>query len=156
MSNSADLIRAKRAKILADAQRQAASLDELLRLAELADQHGFVLVEKAASDAGNDSHIDEIADGINVNGPAYKAAISVAKQAIRQANWPLELSQIYDACVSTGVPLGGKRPQSTLSAYLSHPASTVESIRKGLYWLKDTPLPKEFSATTNGRLDLNP
>jgi hypothetical protein len=80
------------------------------------------------------------------DGPAYRAAICVAENALRAAQGPLELNQIYDACLSAKVPLAGKRPLSTLSAYLSHEKSTVKSIRKGVYWLKDEPLPKGFGA----------
>jgi hypothetical protein len=102
------------------------------------EKHGFALIEKA--DAPGDEESDEIA--VSPDAPAYKAAISVAENALKAARGPLELSQLFDACISSGVPLGGKRPVSTLSAYLSHPKSTVQSIRKGVYWLKGVDLPR--------------
>ncbi len=138
-------LKAKKAKILADAQREAEALDadarELERLASLADKYGLALVEK---DTGklNGKEETEI-PAFDPDGPVYKAAISVSENVLRTAGAPLELSVLYDACVGAGVRLGGVRPQSTLSAYLSHPKSTVCSIRKGLYWLKDRPRPDE-------------
>jgi hypothetical protein len=154
-------IRAKKAKILADAQREAEALDadarDLERLASLAEKYGYTLAEKTPVEGEvvvSEGEF-ELANGerlagslietipVDVNGPAYKAAISVAERTLREARMPLELSVLFDSCISVGVPLGGVRPQSTLSAYLSHKNSTVESIRKGVYWLKGIPVPVE-------------
>jgi hypothetical protein len=140
MVDAASILKAKKAKILADAQRAADAVDvdlrDLERFRELADKYGLDLVEKV------NGHV-ALVDGVffDPDGPAYKAAISISENAIRAAGGPLELSQLYDACVSAGVKLGGKRPQSTLSAYLSHDRSTVKSIRKGVYDLKGKPAP---------------
>jgi hypothetical protein len=146
----AAILRAKKAKILADAKAAAAKLvaaaqleadavDADMRLFEqlrpLADKYGLDLVEKA------NGHGGEEAIAVNLDAPAYKAAIAVAEQALKAAGHPLELSELFDACESIGVRLGGKRPQSTLSAYLSSSHSTVQSIRKGVYWLKNVPVP---------------
>lgn len=72
----------------------------------------------------------------------HKAAISACENAIKAANSPLEVNQLFDACMSLGVHLGGKRPQSTLCAYLAHETSTVRPIKRGVYWLKDAPIPQ--------------
>lgn len=141
------ILRAKKAKILADAHREARAVEADLREIEkfqlLAQKYGLELVEKANGQivprlAEKPNH-DEIA--VDTNRPIYKAAISVAEQALRRAGHPLELSEIFDACTQCGVKLGGARPQSTLSAYLSAEKSTVYSIRKGVYWLKNVPVP---------------
>lgn len=134
MMNPVEVLRAKRAKILADAQRAADALDadarELERLTLLAEKYGLALVEKTETANG-----EEVIT-VDPSGPAYRAAINISENALKAAGRPLELNMLFDACISAGVPLAGKRPQSTLSAYLSHQASTVESIRRGVYWLK--------------------
>ena len=145
-------LRAKSAQILAEAQRRAEALDadarELERLATLADKYGFTLVEKASASAnGATSGIATEGDSeglepIDENSPAYKMAILASERALKAAGGPLELNQLFDACLHLGVQIGGKRPLSTLSAYLAHEKSTVESIRKGVYWLKGTPIPR--------------
>lgn len=139
MVDPLEILRAKKAKILADAQREAESLDadarELERFKALAEKYGLAVVEKGAP-------VKEAISRPDTNGAAYKAAISVAEQALKAAGKPLELSELFDACHSVGVRLAGKRPQSTLSAYLAHDKSTVHSIRKGVYWLKGVPEPQ--------------
>jgi hypothetical protein len=129
-------------RVLASAKRQAEALDddarEMEKLVTLADKYGYMLVPKVAQ---NGNGLAEIDIHVDRNGPAYKAAISVSENALKAAGSPLELSQLFDACVSARVPLAGKRPQSTLSAYLSHQNSTVESIRRGVYWLKGVDVP---------------
>jgi hypothetical protein len=149
MVDPVDVLKAKKAKILADAQREADAVDddvrEFERLRSLAEKYDLVLVEK--SEARPRVRLVELKNGqlrdkpLEVNEAAYKAAISVAEHALKQAKGPLELTVLFDACVSAGVPIGGQRPVNTLSAYLSHPKSTVESIRKGVYWLKGVDLP---------------
>jgi hypothetical protein len=138
MTDPIATLKAQKAKILADAQQAADALDadtrELERLKALADKYGLTLVEKGASEP--DSRPHDAQPLVDPEGPAYKAAINVSENAIRAAKLPLELGILYDACIGAGVPLAGKRPQSTLSAYLAHEKSTVESIRRGLYWLK--------------------
>jgi hypothetical protein len=151
MIDPTKLIKARKAKLLAEAQRQADALLEkaqreaqtldaeardLDRLASLAEKYGFALVEKdkAINGSGGPS--------VDVTGPAYRAAINVSENALRAAGQPLELNELFDACLSAKVPLAGKRPRQTLSAYLSHPKSTVESIRKGVYWLKGEEVPQ--------------
>ena len=140
-------IKAKKAKILADAQREADALDadarEIERLQSLAEKYGLALVEKtqAAEPAEPDEEPEMNGVTVDLDGPAYRAAINVSENLIKAATAPLELDLLFDACVHAGVPLGGKRPRSTLSAYLSHPKSTLESIRHGVYWLKGVPVP---------------
>jgi hypothetical protein len=154
MSDPLETLKAKKAKILADADREAAAVDHDMRLLEeavaVANKYGLVLAQEPPhadikpSNVLISKHVFPwTADG----SAAYKAAICVAENVIKQAGVPLELSVLYDACLSLNVRLGGKRPQSTLSAYLSHASSSVESIRKGLYWLKGVPLPSKKSPT---------
>ncbi|MFZ1962268.1 MAG: hypothetical protein WAU78_02145 [Roseiarcus sp.] len=144
MRDPITILRAKKAKILADAQREADALDadvrKLKELSSLADKYGFALIEKDNGQLAPDGAADE-GIVVDLDGPSYKAAISASEQALKAANQPLELSELFDACESVGVKLGGKRPQSTLSAFLSHESSTVESISKGVYWLKGVPVP---------------
>ncbi|MGP0090725.1 MAG: hypothetical protein ACLPKB_12310 [Xanthobacteraceae bacterium] len=151
------IIEAKKAKLLAEARRQADALlvkaqreadaldaeaHDLERLASLADKYGWALVEKTKAPNGSAAaHDNDEAPDVDVNGPAYRAAITVSEHALKAAGQPLELSELFDACLSQRVPLGGKRPASTLSAYLAHEKSTVESIRKGVYWLKGVRIP---------------
>jgi hypothetical protein len=151
MADPISILRARRAKILAEAQRELEAIDndlrELERLTTVVHKYGLEVVDKATTVPRNldDEFGDELLKIVYgpeiVHGPTYKAAISVSEQTIRAANQPLELDELYDACVDKGVKLGGERPRSTLSAYLSHSASTVRSIRKGTYWLKDLPVP---------------
>ncbi len=133
---------------MAKAERDADALEgearELEHLAALADKYGLTLVEKpaGANGAASTEPVSRVISvTVDINGPAYKAAINASENAIRAAGHPLELSELFDACESLGVKLGGQRPQSTLSAYLAHSKSTVESIRKGVYWLKGVPTP---------------
>lgn len=145
MIDPVEVLKAKKAKILADAQQQADAVDadvrELERLRSLAEKYDLVLIEKSGDLTRFFEAKIQSEKPIELNGAVYKAAINVSENAIRAARQPLELSVLFDACESAGVKLGGQRPQSTLSAYLSHPKSTVESIRKGLYWLKGVPRP---------------
>ena len=123
----------RRPKFLADAQREAEALDadarELERLAALAEKYGYSSVEKQQSNGvvpnpfQTPFPFQTDTPAFDAKTPAYRAAISVAENAIKAAGQPLELSVIFDACVDQHVPLAGKRPQSTLSAYLSHGAS---------------------------------
>jgi hypothetical protein len=142
MVDATAILKAKKAKILADAQREAEAIDvDLRELERIAEKYGLEMVEKANGSA--DSSLADITAQLEalVGGPAYKAAISVSEQAIRAANRPLEFDELFDACMEKGVRLGGERPRSTLSAYLSGSHSTVQSIRKGVYWLKGVPEP---------------
>ncbi|WP_076858709.1 hypothetical protein [Bradyrhizobium mercantei] len=149
MSDPFEALRAKKAKILADAEREAAAVDadlrDLERLKVLAEKYGFTLAPATIEQAvrmqaplrilpkpGNEEREE----------PAYARAIKAAEELVRAASHPLELSDIYDGLVKRGVPLAGERPRSTLSAYLSHEKSTLQSIRKGWYWLKDEPVPE--------------
>jgi hypothetical protein len=163
MTDPVDILRARKAKLLAeakrkaealvaDAKREAEALDnaapELERAAAILAKYGLEVVEKdhlakPSNDRVPNGHSNEDEPIITVDPalPAYRAAISVCEQAIRAANQPLELSELFDACESVGVRLGGKRPQSTLSAYLSSEKSTVESIARGTYWLKGVSRP---------------
>ncbi|UDQ87332.1 hypothetical protein LJE71_13525 [Xanthobacter autotrophicus] len=142
MASPVDLIRAQRAQILDEARRKAAALDlearDLEKAIALLDKYGYVAIPK--SEVGSSDEYVEV----NASGAAYKAAISVAERAIRDAGRPLELRELYESCVNAGVTLSGKRPQGTLSAFLSHPSSTVRSIRRGIYWLKDVDPPEGF------------
>jgi hypothetical protein len=154
MVDAIQKLKAEKAKILEDARRKAEALDadmrDLERLAEVAEKYGFLLVEKPAkldhpiADRIVVHHPDEPPLVFDSKTPAYRAAINVSENALRAARRPLELSELFDACAEKGVPLAGKRPQSTLSAYLAHDASTVESIRRGLYWLKGVAVPSPF------------
>jgi hypothetical protein len=141
MPDPLELLRAKKAKILEDAQREAAAVDadltELERLQTLASKYGLALTPAEIA-RGTTARISPDPDGE----PAYMRAIKAAEGLVRAANHPLELSDIYDGLVKRGVPLAGERPRSTLSAYLSHEKSTLESIKKGWYWLKGQPVPQ--------------
>jgi hypothetical protein len=160
MSDPANILKARKAKLLAEARRQAEALvqdaerraealdrdaGEIERLAELAAKYGLEVVEKnplkAAAEKANGTADDDAAITVDPSLPTYRAAISVCEQALKAAKQPLELSELFDACEAAGVRLGGKRPQNTLSAYLSHAKSTVESIAKGTYWLKGVSRP---------------
>jgi hypothetical protein len=145
MSDPLEALRAKKAKILEDAQREAATVDsdlaQLERLQELAGKYGLALTPAEVS-RGNSVRINPER---YVAEPAYARAIRTAEELVRVANHPLELGDIYDGLVKRGVPLAGERPRSTLSAYLAHEKSTLRSIRKGWYWLKGVPVP-EFPA----------
>lgn len=134
-------LKAKRAQILANAQREAEALDadarELERAQAIAAKYGLELVEKVRASGAPRAVEAKPAKPE----PTYRTAITVSETALRAAGAPLELSQLFDACQRQGVPLAGKRPQSTLSAYLAHDSSTVESIRRGIYWLRGVPVP---------------
>ncbi len=153
MTDPVAVLKARRAKILADAQREAETLDadahELERLQAIAEKYGLTLTDKTQAAAPGDV-VPIVRKAMRVQRePAYRAAINASENALKAANGPLELSQLFDACKSLGVPLAGKRPQSTLSAYLAHEASSVVSIRRGIYWLKGVPLPKGAPERTN-------
>jgi hypothetical protein len=159
MMDPSDILKARKAKLLAEAQRRADALvaearrkadaldrgaPELERALALLAEYDLEVVEKnalrtAAERANGRLTEEEIV--VDPNLPSYRAAISVCEQAIKAAKQPLELSVLYDACLNAGVRLGGKRPQSTLSAFLSDDKSTVESISKGMYWLRGVTRP---------------
>lgn len=154
MSDPLELLRAKKAKILEDAEREAAAVDadlrELERLRVLAEKYGLTIAPSSIEQAVKMHEplriLPKPGSGEREE-PAYAKAIKAAEEMVRAANHPLELSDIYDGLVKRGVPLAGERPRSTLSAYLSHEKSTLESIRKGWYWLKGQPVP-EFPTGT--------
>src|SRR5690606_8920987 len=130
MIDPMEAIKARKAKILADAEREAAALDadvrEIERLQNIADKYGLTLTEKPKEPAAG-----AVSAPTEKRDPTYKAAISACENAIKAANSPLEVNQLFDACMSLGVHLGGKRPQSTLCAYLAHETSTVRPIKRG-------------------------
>ncbi len=62
---------------------------------------------------------------------------------------PLDLSLLYDACVSLGVRLGGAAPSINSQRLPVTPIlNRRKSIRKGVYWLKGVPLPSRNSGDT--------
>lgn len=142
MSDPFEQLRAKKAKILEEAQRQAAAVDadlaELERLQALASKYGLTLT---ATEIARGTR-PMVPPGSAAAEPAYLRAIKAAEELVQAAGHPLELGDIYDGLVKRGVPLAGERPRSTLSAYLSHEKSTLESIRKGWYWLKGQKVPE--------------
>ena len=140
-------IKAKKAKLLAEAHRLDAAVAELEQAQAIAAKYGFKLAEiEVEAKVEAKSELVTVGEDntlmiVDPNGPIYKAAINISENAIKAAGAPLELSELFDACEQQGLHLKGKRPQNTLSAYLSSSASTVRSIRRGVYWLKDREVP---------------
>jgi hypothetical protein len=174
MSDPLEALKAKKAAILADAERAASAVDDDLRaLAQaqaIANRYGLVLAKAPEPEPESPppppplpviqepSQVETLSNIkllCSQNRAAYKAAICVAEYTVKQFGRPLELNDLYGACIAMGVRLGGKRPQSTLSAYLSHDSSTVESIRKGVYWLKGVPVPDPKDTPTDGGAYIN-
>lgn len=157
MADPVQLLKAKKEQILAEAQRQAEALDsdarELERMQSLAEKYGLVLTEKPiTAQKTNAVTVKESpapqlqlspTSAAVVAIPAYKQAFAAAEKLVRAYGHPMELKDIFPRLIELGVPLAGVRPQSTLSAYLSHPKSPMLSVRKGLWWLKGEPIPDE-------------
>jgi hypothetical protein len=142
-------LKAKKNKILQDAKKQVEAIDhdlqELARLQSLAEKHGLALVPKLETPVTAPPKAPTPAGAVDT-GPAMqeeapsRRAIRLSETMVRTAGKPLYLGQIYSELVRLGIKIGGKRPRNTLSAYLAN-SKHIESISKGLYWLRDVPLP---------------
>lgn len=157
MADPVQLLKAKKEQILAEAKRQVEALDsdarELERMQSLAEKYGLVLtekpvaVQKTSTGTVTESPAPQLqltSSSANIGAvPAYKQAFAAAEKLVRGYGHPMELKDIFPRLIEQGVPLAGVRPQSTLSAYLSHPKSPMLSVRKGLWWLKGEPIPDE-------------
>jgi hypothetical protein len=157
MSDPFEAMKAKKAKILADAERDAAAVDadmrELEKAQGIAHKYGLTLTAVPVPRVISDRHLEAVLSSFGEDEPAYKKALFISEKAVREAGIPLELSVLYEACVQAKVPLAGKRPQSTLSAYLAHKASPLESIRRGVYWLRNMPRPRVSSGPAKDPTD---
>jgi len=149
MADPLQALKAKKAEILETAQREAEAVDvdlrELERLQTLADKYGLALAPKGAAGAksASNGHAPDLLGAPPSSEARYVVAIREADKLVRSRARPVQFTELYEWVVGHGVVLGGKRPESTLSAYLAHDKSTLQSIRKGWYWLKGVPIPKD-------------
>lgn len=149
MPTAVNLLEAKKAKILEDAQNAAAEIDhdlkKLQEMEEIVKKYGLVIVE-TGKDAVQGSYaiLQHNKPNSRKRGTEslHHRAVREAEEVIRAAGKPVSLSDLHAAIVQKGVELGGRRPQNTLSAYLSG-SENVESIRKGWWWLKGAPVPNQ-------------
>ena len=91
---------------------------------------------------------EQLEKGVN-----YLKAIAAAEAVIRSEGRPVELKVIYDR-IHDAVDLSGEKPRNVLSAYLSHQKSTLQSVRKGWWWLKDTPIPPDDLQENQGPVNV--
>jgi hypothetical protein len=144
------LLEAKKAKILEDAQHAAAEIEhdlkKLQEMQELANKYGLSIVETGSLNAQtpNATPPRHNGHGLRQRGTEslHRRAVREAEEIIRASGQPVSLSDLHDALIQKGVKLGGQRPQSTLSAYLSQ-SGKVESVRKGWWGLKGTAVQNE-------------
>jgi hypothetical protein len=140
VSNPLDQLAAKKAQILADAERKAAEIDaDMAALQKLGDKYGLDFV--ARSPDGDLMAVE--GKVMHVPPGAGKSLYSIVKTAgeamIRNAHKPMELGEIYDALIQRGIIIGGKNPKNLLSAYLGQNPN-LRSTPKG-WWLKGEPIP---------------
>lgn len=137
------LLETKKAKILEDAQKAAAEIDLLLKLANKYGVAIAVTGTLAAVEPGDTANFAGQTPGAKRRPESlHRRAVREAEEIIRAAGMPVALKELYDAIAKKGVTLGGQRPQNTLSAYLSG-SENVESVRKGWWGLKGMPTPDE-------------
>ena len=150
MADPRQMLEAKKAKILADARKAAAEIEQDIEkideLRVLASKYGFELVEQNQAKASSAApKVAESPDDDASNGAVIKStsrqAVEQAEKYVRAHGAPVPLSRLMAEMEQHGIKIGGVRPLSTLSAYLSQ-SEKLESIRKGWWWLKGVPLPR--------------
>ncbi len=151
MADPRKMLEAKKAKILADARKAAAEIEQDIEkideLKVLASKYGFELVEQTKVNASNaaaskspESVGDNASDGAVIKATS-RQAVEQAEKYVRSHGSPVPLSRLMAEMEQHGIKIGGVRPLSTLSAYLSQ-SEHLESIRKGWWWLKGVPRPR--------------
>ena len=70
-----------------------------------------------------------------------RQVIDEAERLARAKGRPVPLSAIFSQIENKGIKVGGVRPLSTLSAYLSQ-SERLKLIRRGWWWLKGVQIPK--------------
>jgi hypothetical protein len=142
MADPKQVLQAKKAQILADAQKQAAEIDqdlaELERLTAIAAKHGLQFV---ATDANQVALVINKKSGARPNpDSAQGRARTTAEQVLREVGTPMRLKPLYEQIAARGATLGGKNPHWVLSAILCRD-TTFMSPERGFWWLKALPVP---------------
>jgi hypothetical protein len=141
MADPRQILEAKKAAILAAADKQVSEIDaDIQALERLADKYGLDVVARTgdtlvmleAKDAS-------AATSIPISGSLYTRAKQGGELIIRAAGKPVPLADIHEELVKRGVIIGGKTPKNTLSAYLGQNPNLISTSRG--WWLKDVPLP---------------
>jgi hypothetical protein len=134
VSNPLDELAARRQKILADAQKQAAEIDaDMEALKVLSTKYGLDFV--ARTEEG-----DVVAVQVKSKSKSVFGRVKSEGEAIiRQAGKPVPLGEIYDELEMRGIRLTGNKPRNLLSAYLGHNPN-LRSTPQG-WWLKGTSIP---------------
>jgi hypothetical protein len=154
-------LKSEKAKVLADAQARAEEIEHdmarLLEMEALAAKYGLVVVEKSrvsvtatvmspsrtysgtslrtegGSAMATTLTTAQPAVAMSRSSPSQQTlAIKAAEEILLDSPEPIKLKELYQRVAARGVRLGGQRPQSTLSAYLSH-SKKICSVRKG-WW----------------------
>lgn len=136
MADPRHALLAKKLKILKDAKTAAAEIDhDLKELERITAKYGLETVEGRPATEKQRDLTDGSVEPISRRSPREAEAL------IRAAHKPLYIIDIYEGLRKRGLKIGGERPRSTLSAYLSQ-APNLESIRRGWWWLKGEPIPE--------------
>jgi hypothetical protein len=142
MADARQVLEAKKAQVLADAQKQAAEIEhdiaEIERLTAIAAKHGLKVV---TADANQVALVINKKPGARPDPESATAKARIAAAAaIQAAGKPLQLKNLYDMIVERGAPLGGKNPHWVLSAILGRD-ETFMSPERGFWWLTRFPVP---------------
>jgi hypothetical protein len=135
VSNPLDELEAKKAKILADAQKQAAEIDaDMDALKVLSTKYGLDFVARTKEG-------DVVAVQVKSKSKSLFSRVrSEGEAIIRQVGKPVPLGEVYDELERRGIHLSGNKPRNLLSAYLGYNPN-LRSTPQG-WWLKDAPIPR--------------
>ena len=134
-------LEAKKAQILADANRAAAEIERdmaaIENMKQIADKYGFDFVCKGddTDSRGGMAGAGKAKTRRNPNSVS-QIAQRASEQMIRLIDEPIEINDLLEWLQTKGVNVQGKRPIGTLSAYLSA-NDKLASMRKGWWGLKD-------------------
>ncbi len=159
MTDPRQMLEAKKAKILAAAKKAAAEIDQDIEkideLEAVASKYGLKLVEQTMANArGSNQTVREPTHDTAVIKAVSRQAVECAEKYIRAHGSPVPLSRLGAEVENHGIKVGGVRPLSTLSAYLSQ-SEHLESIRKGWWWLKGVPIPRRAPSANQNKEEMD-
>ncbi|MBV9101905.1 MAG: hypothetical protein JO198_12790 [Candidatus Dormibacteraeota bacterium] len=131
-------------------QEEIAMREERLRRLAAEAAQIRSLLELHSPEWGRDFFLQRPAEAFgDRTAPAWRSAVV---EMLTQAGEPMHYREIAAALTKSGQGLGGQDPAETLLAALSRDTGFVRPAR-GLYWLADRPLPRDWSARVGGRAD---
>lgn len=153
MSSLRKMAEAKKAAILADAQKRAAEIDrEMAELERLTAKYGLSVTEPPQAESPKTvpaaQAITAVMQGVGevlaamVNASVTAKAKAVSEAYIRAKNEPVTLGELHEMLERNDIKFAGDTPRNTLSAILGQTPTLYSISRDKGWWLKGVPLPE--------------